>query len=215
MGLTSDLLEQNTIMYGLQLQTQHLGPLHHFYSEIVGFPILNETHTYFRTQVGATILDFEQVNHSAQYCFRIGLPMESFNMEMDNLSARVDIKSRRSVFHPKLKHTWYFHDPSNNIVELSPDRYNEPRITGIVMLVEDTVKVGEQLESLGLTCRFTDQFRCIFQNPDDRTDIILIKTRVNQYSSGQQAVTIPTVQSSVNATVCLENTSHYLYMVKS
>jgi len=201
-------------MYGLQLQTQYLSDLHHFYSDIIGLPILDETQKYFRTQIGTTVLDFEQAsNNLARYCFRIGLPIELFNEKMNNLSARVSIKRRRSVFHPKLKHTWYFRDPSNNIVELSPFQYDQIQVNGIAMLVKDILKVGNQLQSLGLSCKFTDSIRCILENPDDGTNIVLIQTNANQKPSMNQGMTIPTLKSSINATICVRDTPHFLYMV--
>jgi len=201
-------------MYGLQLQTQHLSALHHFYSEIIGLPILDDTQKYFRTQIGMTVLDFEQAsNNLARYCFRIGLPIELFNEKMNNLSARVSIQRRRSVFHPKLKHTWYFRDPSNNIIELSPYRHDQTQVNGIAMFVKDIANVSKQLQSLGLTCKFTDTFRCILENPDDGTSIVLIQTNANQKLSMNQSMTIPTLKSSINATICVRDTPHFLYMV--
>lgn len=201
-------------MYGLQLQTSHLNLLQHFYGQILDFPILDETSTYFRTQIGSTILDFEQASEVlALNCFRLGIPIESFNVTMNNLSQRVKIKRRRSVFHDKLKPTWYIRDPSNNIIELGAYEVDESGIVGIVMFVQSTTTVSEQLQALGLTGIFTDPFRCILENPDDATRIVLIQTRVDKNTSMNQAITIPTMKSSINATVCVKDTPHFLYMV--
>ena len=86
------------------------------------------------------------------------------------------------------------------------------------MVVNESTKVSEQLQRLGLVSTFTDPYRCILQNPDDETDIVLVQPNADGNTpspSTNLAMTIPTMKSSVNATVCVRDTPHFLYMVQS
>lgn len=202
------------MMYGLQLKANNLDNQYHFYSQILGFPLLSRTSSYLRTEVGTTVLDFEKVdNLFLPYCFRVDIPIDLFNATMDDLSAQINIGKRRSIFHPQLQNTWYIYDTSRNIIELSPSRIDTIRITGIEMIVNDLTEVSQQLQHLGLNCLFIDQFRCILQNPYDSTVIALIQPKLESKSSTSKIMTVPTIRSSINATVCLQNTPHFLYMV--
>lgn len=203
-------------MYGLQLQAQDLKKQHDFYGQLLGFPVLERNRSWFRIQLGTTVLDFETAdNFSPRYRFLITIPFSIFDSKMDEWSAHVDIHKRRSAFHPALNPTWYFCDTSQNIVELSPSPAHAIGITGIMMIVNNLLEVSQQLKRLGLTCIFVDQTRCILQNPDDATQIVLIQTSRNSSLSSRKSRIIPTMKSSVFATVCVRNTPHFIYMVKT
>lgn len=202
-------------MYGLQLQTQNLEKLHDFYSQL-GFTGVGKNSSWSRLQLGSTILDFESIdNFSPQYCFQISIPVSIFNSKMHDWSASIEIRKRKSVFHPRLKPTWYLHDISDNIVELFPSSVQTIALTGIVMIVPDLSEVSQQLKGLGLSCIFIDQSRCILQNSHDATQIVLINSSQNGNLSNRKSSAIPTMKSNVFATVCVRNTPHFLYMVKT
>lgn len=202
-------------MYGLQLQTQNLEKQHDFYAQL-GFTVVEKNRSWSRFQLGSTVLDFESTDiFSPQYCFQISVPVSIFNSKMNEWSASTEIRKRKSVFHPRLKPTWYLPDISHNVVELFPSSVQTIGITGVVMIVPNVSAISQQLRGLGLSCIFIDQSRCILQNSHDATQIVLIKSSQTENLANRRSRTIPTMKSNVFATVCVRNTPHYLYMVKT
>ena len=106
----------------LKLYTDKLEQEKKFYSETLGFKLLEETSNHFTVKTGWTELTFEQSknSHLYHYCFLI--PSNQLNQALEWIKKRVliiDIENGRKIqnFETWNADSFYFYDASGNIAE--------------------------------------------------------------------------------------------------
>ncbi|WP_461629646.1 VOC family protein [Labilibaculum euxinus] len=106
----------------LKLYTNKLESEKRFYSEILGFKILDENSNFFSLEIGWSELSFEQseIEHKYHYCFLI--PANKLNQALEWMERRtkvIDIEDGRKIenFKSWNADSFYFYDASGNVAE--------------------------------------------------------------------------------------------------
>ena len=147
----------------LKLFTAELEPELKFYSQTLGFELLERTKTSFSVKVGWSELTFEESeeDHLYHYCFLI--PSNQLDLALEWMERRVeiiDIENGRKTqnFASWNADSFYFHDASGNIAEfiarhdLENDDMGDFDISKVLgvnemgMPTRDVGKLNQQLE---------------------------------------------------------------------
>jgi catechol 2,3-dioxygenase-like lactoylglutathione lyase family enzyme len=106
----------------LKLFTNKLESELKFYSETLGFKILEQNNTSFSVKVGWSELAFEKsdIEHNYHYCFLI--PSNKLHQALEWMESRIDIIDIENGKKIQNFETWnadsfYFYDASGNVVE--------------------------------------------------------------------------------------------------
>ena len=106
----------------LKLLTHKLQEEKEFYSQILGFELIEESLHHFTVQVGWSELTFEKsvTSHTYHYCFLI--PSNKLNEALEWMKNRVEIVEDQEMNQIQLFESWnaesfYFFDKSGNLAE--------------------------------------------------------------------------------------------------
>ena len=108
----------------LTLQTNKLEMMKEFYTQNLGFPLLNESRNGFQLQVGTSILEFtdENVVGEPYYHFAFNIPVNQFQEAKEWLKGKTTLLLEdgedEAYFSFWSAYACYFEDPAGNIVEL-------------------------------------------------------------------------------------------------
>lgn len=107
----------------LQLNTNNLSKLYHFYINLLEFPLLKEQEEAFSFQTGETIFEFKKGPQKAYYHFAFNIPVGQIKSASNWLEQEKKIKvlpfqgNRIVNFKAWEAKALYFYDPAGNIVE--------------------------------------------------------------------------------------------------
>ncbi|MEG6588494.1 VOC family protein [Paenibacillus barengoltzii] len=119
-----------------------------FYTETLGFALIEHGLEHFTIQAGATLVTFRsaEVKESPYYHFALNIPENKFAEAKQWLAARVPLieeQGKDEVFFTAWNaHAVYFKDPSGNILELIA-RHNLPSELSHDFSIEDIMGVSE------------------------------------------------------------------------
>jgi catechol 2,3-dioxygenase-like lactoylglutathione lyase family enzyme len=153
------------------LFTKNVVQMKKFYSDVLGFSLLNEDKNSFRIAIGTSELEFssKEVEGSPYYHFAFNIPANKFNEAKVWTRERVSLLDEDGEdevnFVHLPAHAFYFYDPAGNIVEfisrqsVSEDS-TEPfsiksilNISEISLTVDDAISAGEKLTVIGVNER--------------------------------------------------------------
>lgn len=106
----------------LKLFTSKLDAEKEFYSEILGFELIEQAENYFTLKVGWTELSFERSKEAYKYHYCFLIPSNKLMEAMDWMEERVDLIDLGDGRKVERYETWnadsfYFYDASGNIAE--------------------------------------------------------------------------------------------------
>lgn len=119
-----------------------------FYTETLGFALIEQGLEHFTIQAGATLITFRlaRENESPYYHFALNVPENKFTEAKQWLAARVSLvleQGEDEVFFASWNaHAVYFKDPSGNIVEWIA-RHNLPSGISHDFSIDDIMGVSE------------------------------------------------------------------------
>lgn len=119
-----------------------------FYSETLGFALIEHGLEHFTIQAGATLITFRSAEgeEAPSYHFALNIPENKFAEAKQWLAARAPLiqeQGKDEVFFTSWNaHAVYFKDPSGNIVELIA-RHNLPSEIGHDFSIDDIMGVSE------------------------------------------------------------------------
>ncbi len=150
------------------LFTKNVVQMKKFYSDVLGFSLLNEDKNSFRIAIGTSELEFssKEVEGNPYYHFAFNIPANKFYeakvWTKERVSLLVDDGEDEANFVHLPAHALYFYDPVGNIVEfisrhsVSEDS-TEPfsinsilNISEISLTVDDAIRAGEKLTVIGV-----------------------------------------------------------------
>lgn len=198
------------------LWTNDVKPMQDFYTETLGFPLVEETATAFTVQIGTSQLRFEldTTQQPKQYHFAFNVPGDAFRLAKDWLRHRVPLLNEDGedeIFFENINaHSVYFYDTDENVVELiarhdvNPDKALEKfTVRDILDIGEmnvttpDVASVGAQFAELGVFHRYHQPINVDFLNflgaSEDGTHLLLGREDRTWLFSPKPAITSPLV----------------------
>ncbi|MGE6556543.1 VOC family protein [Exiguobacterium artemiae] len=210
------------------LWTNDVKPMQDFYTETLGFPLVEETNTTFTLQIGTSRLRFEldTTEQPKQYHFAFNVPGDAFRLAKEWLRHRVPLlieDGKDEIFFENINaHSVYFYDPDENVVELiarhdvnpnkSLDSFSVHNILDIGEMnvtTPDVAGVGAKFAELGVFHRYHQPMNVDFLNflgaPEDGTHLLLGREARTWLFSPKPAITSPLVlELDVNLRVRLD-----------
>jgi len=129
----------------ITLNTSKLKEQLHFYSKVLGIPVIDSDDKQFSLKIGASILRFKEVNNgfNPTYHFAFNIPSNKFKKAKKWLSTKTPLLGNGLYYFDFWDaHAMYFRDPAGNIGELiarhtlDNDREGEFGITDLLCVSE-------------------------------------------------------------------------------
>ncbi|MDW2887127.1 VOC family protein [Exiguobacterium artemiae] len=198
------------------LWTNDVKLMQDFYTETLGFPLVEETATAFTMQIGTSQLRFEldTTEQPKQYHFAFNVPGDSFRLAKDWLQHRVPLlieDGKDEIYFENINaHSVYFYDPDENVVELIARHDVNPAKSLETFTVNDILDIGEMnvttpdvtgvgasFAELGVFHRYHQPINVDFLNflgaPEDGTHLLLGREDRTWLFSPKSAITSPLV----------------------
>ena len=196
------------------LNTNQLIKMQEFYCEKLGFTLISSTTTSFEVQIGTSILSFIQSEkmEETQYHFAFNIPSNLFKKAKEWVRAKVKLLEEDGedeiFFEWHNSHSFYFLDPSENVVELIAQHDVSPKsneqqfssdlifnIAEMNITTDDLLLVGESLIQLGIPVRNNEQLDEKSLNfmgeKEDGTFLLLGPSDRTWYFSSKKAIVSP------------------------
>lgn len=150
----------------IKMRANHLPEMKLFYTEIMGFPLMNNTEDSFQISAGKTTVEFQRAEDEPFYHFAFDIPDNQFEEAKNWVKQRVPLLTEDGEDEVFFEHfparAFYFLDPAGNIVELIA----RPNITEksdvpfsmasvyyaseMSLVVDDPTEAYEKLDQLGI-----------------------------------------------------------------
>lgn len=141
----------------IQMRASRLEELRHFYTETMGFPLLDKGVGHFRIAAGSTGIEFKEADNEPFYHFAFDIPDNQFEEAKAWVKERVPLLIEDGEDEAFFEHfparAFYFQDPAGNIAEFIArptitENQDEPFSVGCIFYVSEmSLVVADKLEA--------------------------------------------------------------------